>query len=352
MQGEEKEKSLFKTIVIAEIREEVNGFKTFVFADNDIKYKAGQYLTLVHRNNNEEVRRSYSITSSPDLKEPLSIGIKRIENGFLSRRLIDHAQPGDRLITTGAGGLFVLPNDIHQYKQLIFLAAGSGITPIFSLIKTALHLYHHLHILLIYSNASPGTTIFLHPLQQLQKQYPNNFKIEFLFSNNQDLTKARLYKTLLETFLKTHVVAPFSQTLFYICGPLAYMRMCSYVLQEAHVPAANIKKENFIIERTHPVLLVPPDKAEHKVTITIGQQQFQFKTSYPDTILQAAKKQGISLPFSCETGRCGNCVATCTKGKVWLSNNEVLTTKDLANGLTLTCVGYPLHGDVALTIAT
>lgn len=350
MQDEEKEKSLYKTIVIAEIKEEVKDFKTFVFANNDIHYKAGQYLTLVQRSKNEEVRRSYSITSSPDLNEPLSIGIRRIENGLLSRQLIDHAKPGDSLTTTGAGGLFVLPDNILHYRQLVFLAAGSGITPIFSLLKTALQVHPHLNILLVYSNTSEKAAVFLHELQQLQIQFASRFTIEFLFSNNQDLSKARLHKSLLETFLKTHVAAHFNQTLFYICGPMAYMRMCSYVLQEAHVPAINIKKENFIIERINPAHKDPPDKAAHMVTITMGQQKFQFATQFPDTILKSAKKHHINLPFSCEAGRCGNCIATCTNGKVWLSNNDILTEKDLEKGLTLTCVGYPLYGDVELSI--
>ena len=145
---------LYKTLIIKSIKEEVKDFKTFCF-DADFTYKAGQYITLVYKLNNEETRRSYSITSSPVLNEPLSIGVKRIENGFFSRKLIDTAKiVNDDLITIGAGGLFVLPDDIANYKQLFFFAAGSGITPIYSLIKTALHQYKHLHVVLIYSNAS------------------------------------------------------------------------------------------------------------------------------------------------------------------------------------------------------
>src|SRR5437764_6277597 len=131
---------LYKTLRIKEIREEVKDFKTIVFEEgHGLSYKAGQYLTLVRFEGSEELRRSYSITSSPELNEPLSIGVKRVENGAFSRILVDRAKAGDEILTTGSGGFFVLPDDVASYRQVFFFAAGSGITPIYSLIKTALH---------------------------------------------------------------------------------------------------------------------------------------------------------------------------------------------------------------------
>jgi len=121
--------SLYKTIRIKEIKEEVKNFKTFVFEDgHNIQYKAGQYITLVQSLEHEDIRRSYSMRSAPSLKEPLSIGVKRKENGFFSRLLIDNAKPGDELVTIGAGGFFVFPENIESYKQVFFFAAG----PLFS----------------------------------------------------------------------------------------------------------------------------------------------------------------------------------------------------------------------------
>ena len=128
------------------------------------------------------------------------------------------------------------------------------------------------------------------------------------------------------------------------------MRMCTYTLQEENVPKENIRKEDFVIHTKKLARNNPPDKAPRNVTIQYGSEHFEFKVHYPDSILQAAKKQDISLPYSCEVGRCGNCAAKCIEGKVWLSYNEVLTEKDLQNGLTLTCVGHPDGGDVKLEI--
>ena len=346
-----KEGGIYKTIRIKSITEEVKGFKTFSFEDgHHISYRSGQYLTLVRTVNGEETRRSYSITSSPCLNEPLTIGVKRIENGLFSRLLVDRARPGEEWTSTGAGGFFTLPENIQDYQQVFFFAAGSGITPVYSLIKTALHAHPHLSVVLVYSNASPDKTVFLAELVQLKQGFAERFHLELLFSNTADLSRARLHRDLLLQLVKTLSVPASSRALYYICGPEAYMRMCTYTLQEAGTPRENIRKENFIIQSVKHITLAPPDKEEHRVTVRMGKNIYRIAVQYPDTILSAAKKQGIILPYSCEAGRCGNCVARCTRGRVWHSYNEVLTEKELQNGLVLTCVGYPVYGDVDLEI--
>ncbi|HKP31717.1 MAG TPA: iron-sulfur cluster-binding domain-containing protein [Chitinophagaceae bacterium] len=344
--------SLYKTIKIQEIRDEASGFKSFIFADgHGIEYKSGQYLTLAHHLNHEEMRRSYSITSTPELNEPLSIGIKRMTNGFFSRLMIDYARPGDEFLTTGAGGFFVLPENIKECRQVFFLAAGSGITPVFSLIKSILHSHPSISIVLIYSNSSIESTVFRKELTKLRDENPNRLGIEWLFSNSPDLSKARLYKELLMQLLSRFSVTDQAHTLYYMCGPLSYMRMCTYVLQEAGVGQVNIKKENFITDDFDPPRALPPDTGTHGVQIHFAGETYDLEVNFPDSILAAAKKANIALPYSCETGRCGNCAARCIKGTVWLSYNEVLTDKDLASGLVLTCVGHPVGGDVEIDVS-
>lgn len=342
---------IYKKLRIKEIREEVRDFKTFIFEPgHQISYKAGQFITLVDDLQNSEVRRSYSICSAPSLNEPLAIGVKRIENGYFSRKLVDKAKVGDELVTIGSSGFFILPDNINDYNQIVFLAAGSGITPIYSLLKTVLHDFAHIRVLMVYSNPSPEETVWRNELQSLSEIYEGRFILEFIFSNAPDLTRAHLYRELLLEFLFAYDIKDYNRTLFYICGSEVYMRMCTYVLQEQGVPKDHIKKENFIIQRIDPPKQLPPDTSSHNVSITYGDEFYKFVVMYPDSILKAAKKRGILLPYSCETGRCGNCAALCVSGKVWLSYNEVLTEKDLASGLTLTCVGHPVDGDVSLVI--
>jgi ferredoxin-NADP reductase len=342
---------LYKIITIKEIKEEVKGFKTFTFeAIPAISYQAGQYLTLVDYINEEEVRRSYSITSSPALNEPLTIGVKRIENGVLSRKLIDQAKPGDTWQTTGTGGFFTWPSEISTVQQAFFFAAGSGITPIYSLIKTALHQYPHIQIVLIYSNASADKAVFRNELEQLANQYPEQLQIEFLYSNAPNLNKARLHRDLLLQLLKTYTRASINNVLYYICGPEAYMRMCMYILQEQGIPKEQIKRENFVIQKNIPVRVEPPDKSRHQVTIRSGEKQIQFPVTYPQTILSAAEAAGFSLPYSCRVGRCGNCAARCVEGQVWMSYNEVLSDREVNNGFILTCTASPIYSDVMLEL--
>ncbi|HEV7331832.1 MAG TPA: 2Fe-2S iron-sulfur cluster-binding protein [Flavisolibacter sp.] len=346
-----QQENIYHHLRVKTIKEEVRDFKTIVFEEgHNIRYKAGQYITLVRFENGEELRRSYSITSSPVLGEPLSIGVKRVENGAFSRRLIDRTQPGDELLSTGSGGFFVLPDDASRYGQLFFFAAGSGITPVLSLIKTALHAFAHIRVVLVYSNASVEKAVYLKDLQALQQHFGNRFSLETLFSNAADLSRARLHRDLLLSYLEQFAGEEGSNTLYYICGPESYMRLCIYTLQEAGVDSSHIRKENFYFSNQVRRDAFPPDTENHLAVIRLGNAEYSIPVDYPDAILKAAKKQGLVLPYSCEAGRCGNCVAKCVQGTIWHSYNEVLTEKELAQGLILTCVGHPVGGNVILEI--
>ncbi|MCU7552169.1 iron-sulfur cluster-binding domain-containing protein [Chitinophagaceae bacterium LB-8] len=342
---------LYKKLIIKEIRQERRDFKDLIFEESSpISYKAGQYLTFVDFVYGEEVRRSYSIISSPEWNEPLGVGVKRMENGYFSRKLVDHAQIGDQVITTGAGGLFTLPDEIQPFKQIFFFAAGSGITPIFSLIKSALFLFPAIKLTLIYSNPSPEQTIYKKEIIQIAERFAQQFHVEFLYSNSRNLQKARLYPELLMQLVQSFSISDKENILFYVCGPESYMRMIIFTLQRERVPSINIKKEHFLVYQKATPTAEPPDKEQHFVTIHFSGKTYHYPVQYPQTILSAAKREGILLPYSCEVGRCGNCLAKCKEGTVWMSYNEVLTDNDLNKGMTLTCVGYPVGGDVTLTI--
>jgi len=341
---------LYKTLRIDRIQQETADCKTFYLSPADhmpLHYKAGQFLTFVFSKPGGAERRSYSLSSAPVLNEPLSITVKRIDNGEYSRKLFDHAKVGDPLTTTGAAGFFVLPEAVEQYKEFFFMAAGSGITPVYALIKTILHQYPQIRVVLIYSNRSKENTIFYKALLHLQSLFAERFVVEFLFSTAANLERARLSKWLLGRLLKEYSRAPRAETLFYTCGPFDYMRMVHIELLESRVPLQHIKKENFTTFSIAATTL-PPDMHPHRVTIRLQNKNFQLSTGYPQTILQAAKKAGIILPYSCESGRCGSCAATCTQGKVWMSYNEVLMEDEIEKGRVLTCTGYPINGDVVL----
>ena len=347
-----EQESIYKELRIKAITEETQDFKVIVFEEgHGLDYKAGQYVTLVKNRLDGEIRRSYSIISTPVLQEPLSIGVKRVPNGFFSRHLTDDVKVGDILLTTGIGGFFTFPDNLTDYRQIFFFAAGSGITPMMSLIKTALYIYPNLNLVVVYSNSSPLRTAFLTELQVLQEQYSEQLRLKLLFSNNPELIKARLHRELIFKIIDESLIDERSKALFYVCGPENYMRLCFYSITEARIPNWNIKRENFAIGPPPKMRVEPPDKQTHTVYIKRDDSSpISLSVNYPDTILQAAKKKGIVLPYSCESGRCGSCVATCTIGEVWHSYNEVLTDAELKKGLVLTCVGHPINGDVELKI--
>ena len=338
-------------LTIAAIIQETDDVKTFVFEHNHsgLTYAAGQYLTFIFQINDVELRRSYSISSSPETGNPLQITFKRIPNGAVSRLLFDHYKVGDRMITTGAAGFFVLPPPENRVSRMFFFAAGSGIAPIFSMIRTALHRKQCNQVILIYSSRSVRQTIFHQPLQQLKEENQASFIIEFLFSKSFDLRAARLNNLVLEQMVAKYGIVTTDHAFYYLCGPLSYMRMIEFELRTAGVPAERIRKEHF--DTSRPLRNnAPGDTSKHLVTVYINQQVYTMQVQYPVSILSEAKKQHIPIPYSCEAGKCGNCAARCVKGKVWTLYNEVLTDEDLKNGLVLTCNSFPVEGDVVLQL--
>ena len=337
-------------LIIKKIVNEANDVKSFVFEHNEaIGYSAGQYLTFIFHVNGVELRRSYSIASSPLTGEPLQITFKRIANGAVSRLLFDHYRVGDRMITTGAAGFFILPPPETVIDRLFFFAAGSGIVPIFSMIKTALQRGNCKQLVLIYSSRSEKQTIFYAALQKLQKDHADTFTIEFLFSISFDLRAARLNNLLLEQMINRYELKMEENSFYFLCGPLAYMRMVEFELRTAGVMAEQIRKEHF--DTSKPLRNnAPPDTSGHQVTVHLNHQVYTMQVQYPVSILSEAKKHHIPIPYSCEAGKCGNCSARCVQGKVWTLYNEVLTDEDLQKGIVLTCNSFPVGGDVVLSI--
>ena len=340
-----------QTFRIAHIITETKNVRTFVLqptGNEQLNYKAGQFVTLVFDTRFGEKRRSYSISSSPSLNEPFSITIKKVENGEFSRLLVTHAKQGDILHSAGINGLFQLPDDIKNIDQFLFLAAGSGITPCFSIIKTLL-VTTNKRVTLIYSNRRESDTIFYTQLQSLQQQHPLQLQIHFLFSVYNDVYRSRLSNWLLQQLLKAYLLTEKERALFYLCGPFDYMQMINITLLNEGVPTTHIRKENFNalprIEKP-----TPPERDAHTVTIQIENKTYQLTVQYPVSILAAAKAAKINIPYSCEAGRCGSCVAICIKGKIWMAYNEVLMDDEIAKGRILCCQAYPMDGDAEIVV--
>jgi ring-1,2-phenylacetyl-CoA epoxidase subunit PaaE len=334
---------------IVDIRKETVSSKTFFVEEinkRKISYKAGQFFTLIVTLNNKEIRRSYSISSTPGVDEKLFFTIKRIENGELSRHLFDQLQVDDIIISLPPTGRFTIEKP--ESELAVFIAAGSGITPVFSLIKHLLYHFRETKVLLINQNHSEEDSIFRTDLLHLKKLFPTTFTLEEIFSHPADHRKRsqRLNNNLLESILLKRI--HMANVRFYLCGPASFMRMAQFTLKVMKYSQQLIRQENFFATAPPPPVMT--DKTPHKVSISYQNKTYHIDVAYPHNILEVALKHNIHLPYSCRGGRCSTCTARCTSGSVIMTINDVLTPKDIDDGLILTCVSYP-KTDVELTFS-
>lgn len=327
-----------------------------------VPYRAGQLLTLILEHNGHEVRRSYSLSSapgvdSPDVDSQLRLTIKRVVNGEISRYLLDTLRVGDVLTSLPPAGRFTL-NEEEVVGDVVLIGAGSGITPLFGILKQVLHTQPDRRVILLYSNTRERSIIFRQELENLHQLHPDRFRlIHLLSSPSDDWTglRGRLNNVMLERLLPDLIGASDRNTLrFFVCGPGDYMRMVQFTLVFSGIRPEQIRRENFVIE---PVTLTPlPNHAVDRTVLLryrhreVEAHEVEIAVPAYKSILQAALDEGIALPYSCRGGRCSTCTARCTAGRVEMTINDVLTERDLAEGWILTCTGYPASDGVVIDL--
>ena len=328
---------------VLDVVPETDDAATF-FLENEsgsaVRYQAGQFLTLLFQHHGLDIRRSYSLSSTPGIDRHCSITVKRKPNGEISRFLLDRVKPGDALVSLQPAGRFTVETDPALQRRFFFIAAGSGIVPVFSLLKKILAEEPLAEIVLIYQNHDERHIIFREELEKMSEANRSRFNYIRLLSAPRDHTKSplRLTNFLLEQFVSL-LVSPEKETLFYLCGPLPFMRMAQFTLRLLGFSEEQIRKEIFTVDFIPPPPLMT-DYGARQVIIHFQGRTHAIQTSYPKNILQTALDHHIQLPYSCRSGRCSTCMARCVRGTVLMSMNEVLTDRDLEEGLVLTCVGY------------
>ncbi|MBB5396949.1 ferredoxin--NADP reductase [Mucilaginibacter sp. AK015] len=329
---------------VDEIKWELPDTATFYLVEaqgRHVAYSAGQFLTLVFNHHNEEVRRSYSLSSSPD-EDRLAITVKRVSNGEISRFLLAKVKVGDVLYAAEPAGVFTVTG--HQpEKDILLLAAGSGITPIFSIIKYILKRAGKSKLHLIYSCQDSNSVLFEAELNTLQVLHPDRLNITYLLSSN----AKRLTNIMVEQLVNMQLEFDRNKAEFYLCGPFVYMRMIMLTLLYMGIEPRQIHKENFVLE-TVPVTGSQTNYPPRNININFYNEQHNIVAGENQSILQAALQNNIPLPYSCRSGICSACVAFCKTGRVEMAKNEVLTDDDLAKGWILTCTGHALTDDVEI----
>ncbi|CAM3723742.1 ferredoxin--NADP reductase [Mucilaginibacter galii] len=312
---------------------EVNG--------NKIAYQAGQFITLVINHHGEEIRRSYSLSSSPQ-EALLAVTIKRIPNGEITRYLHAYTKIGDVWNAVEPAGRFT-PPQLSNDTTLFYFAAGSGIVPIYAHLKYLLRQQSSLKITLFYSNLNSQAIIFKQQLDELANAYPQQLNIVHLLSSE----ARRLNNIMAEKLVREYARAYLQQAQFYICGPFTYMRMVQLTLLYMGMESSQIHKENFVLE-TVPVSTTVTNFAPQKLRIFYQQEWHDIVVGENQTILQAALQNQLHIPYSCGSGVCAACAVKCTNGNVTIVKNEVLTDAELKQGWVLTCTGYAVSDDVVL----
>ena len=316
-------------------------------------YLAGQFLTLVFNINGRELRRSYSLYSSPDTDEVLAIAIKRVENGEISRLLHHTIAVGDVLYAMPPNGQFTYEPAPQLSRTVVLFGAGVGITPLFSILKTALLREEQSKLVLVYSSRSVGETLFYEELNALQERYPDRFRIIYVSSAAKNLMMARLNVFLIEKIIQEELSFAREDALFYTCGPIDYMVTCRIKLLELGFQLSQIKRETFVlpedeVDDDDMTEKVPRDLNTYSVVLDYRGHLHSLDVPYNRTILQAALDQRIDIPYSCRAGICSTCTASCSKGHVHMDYNEVLTDDEVAAGRVLVCTGHPTENGTTI----
>lgn len=306
-----------------------------------VSYQAGQFLTLVIEHHGQEVRRSYSLSSSPH-EQMLSLTIKRIPNGEVTRYLHTYARVGDIWKAVEPAGRFTLPEPLFD-APLVYFAAGSGISPIYAHLKSLIHQGFDRPVYLFYSNLSASSIIFKKELDELSAASGGHLKIMHLISDE----GKRLNNYVAENLIRQYLPDTFRQAQYYLCGPFTYMRMVRLTLLYMHVDDTHIHRENFVLE-TVPSSTTVTNFEPHKIRISFKGEVHDLVTGANQTILQAALQNDLHLPYSCGAGVCAACAVKCTSGQVTVVKNEVLTDAEMKQGWILTCTGYAASDDVRI----
>jgi ring-1,2-phenylacetyl-CoA epoxidase subunit PaaE len=348
-----------KTEIGTASRPEANSYFLEPLNGQPVLYQAGQFLTLILTHNDHEVRRSYSLSSAPG--EPLRLTIKRVINGQISRYLLDSLRVGDVLTSLQPAGRFTYDEQLGT--DVVLIGAGSGITPLFSILKQVLSKKPAKQVTLLYSNSNERTVLFKDELNELQEQFPNQFRLFHLLSSPIDeqsglagvVRVGRLNNVMLERLIPELAASSSQSDLrYYVCGPGDYMRMVQFTLVFSGVRPEQIRRENFVVD---PVVLTPPPVLAIDRTVLLRFQRRNAENYEVDiqvpaykSILQAALDEGVMLPYSCRGGRCSTCAARCLSGRVYMTINDVLTERDLADGWILTCTSYPQSEGVVIAV--
>ncbi len=341
--------------IIKKIQETEDSYSFYLSVPKEYKsifsYSTSQFLTFKFSINNKDYVRSYSLSSSPFLDEPLQTSVKRVKDGIVSNYMIDFLKEGDEILSQKPlGDFFNLPKTLKTQTYVLF-GAGIGVTPLFAILKTVLSSNLCEKVILIYSNRNEASIIYKNPLKKWKKQYFDKLEIQNILSQEEGrLDFEKLYK-LLEKM-------PLKNSLFYLCGPKDYMSFVGDGLVKKGYPPENIYKEDFNVV---PVYGPKPDKysvffeaktyeeGEPEILeAVLNGEQVKIDLNREKSLLEQLLEKGYNPPFSCTSGSCMTCMAKLKEGKVFQLEEGILDEENIQSLEMLTCQCYPLSKKVRI----
>jgi 3-ketosteroid 9alpha-monooxygenase subunit B len=335
-------KRAFHPLKVARVIDETHDTRSIVFEIPPelapaFRYRAGQFLTLEVEHEGARLRRCYSLASSPELDPEHKVTIKRVSGGRISNWVHDRVREGDVIAVLPPEGRFVLS---AREGAILLFAGGSGITPVISLVKSALATTAR-PLRLLYANRDERSIIFREELEALQGKHPGRLEIIHRLDDRDgflaDADVARLVGA-----------APADD--YYLCGPGPFMDTVERALLAAGVDPERVHLERFVSpsEPKAPVELAPQTDAPATIAMELNGVVTEVPYKLGQTLLQAARDAGLDAPYSCEEGFCGCCAALLLEGRVEMAADDALTGADKARGVVLTCQARPLTGRCAL----
>lgn len=309
------------------------------------KFTAGQYITLKLTLDGQELRRAYSLCSAPDSGE-LRIAIKSVKSGLFSAFANKQLRPGDTIEVGLPEGTFTFEPKSDRKKNYAAFAAGSGITPVMSIVQSVLAGEPESTFVLVYGNKTPDGTIFYEKLHELEQRYTGRFFVHYVFSRAK--VEGHLFGRIERSTVNFILNNKFKEVefdKFWLCGPEEMITTVSGVLKEHNIREKDIRFELFVPPKTEKQMEIPED-GHTKITVMVDDEETTFEMSKKQTLLEAALKQGLDAPYSCQGGICSSCLARVTNGSATMVKNAILTDGEIAKGLVLTCQAHPTSDEI------
>ncbi|TSD95062.1 ferredoxin--NADP reductase [Skermania sp. ID1734] len=320
---------------VAGVIEETADARSLVFdvSGHDFSYKPGQFLTLrIPSERTGSVARCYSLASSPHIDSDPMVTIKRTHDGYGSNWLCDNVSVGDTIEVLPPSGVFT-PASLD--RDFLLFAAGSGITPVMSILKSALAQGSG-RVVLIYANRDAAAVIFADELRRLAAEHPHRLAVVHWLESLQGLPTVEQL---------TALAAPFSDSDAFVCGPGPFMDIARQALGVAGVPRDRIHAEVFTSlagDPFRPVVLAECDSADAaSVDVELDGEVHSLQWPRKQTLVDLMLAKGIDVPYSCQEGECGSCACTVVEGAVDMAPCEILDADDLAAGYILGCQARP-----------